>query len=113
MAGGRVPSFESEEVFHYHYCSLRQWPVDLSLKFRYQAFPRAITFFDNVRAQHKLVTEKLGVKHARAVVGWSMGAGQTYQWATSYPDFMDLCAPLCGSAKVTLESTILPFESKF
>jgi homoserine acetyltransferase len=37
------------------------------------------TFYDNVRAQHKLVTEHLGIKHARAVLGWSMGAGQTYQ----------------------------------
>jgi len=38
-----------------------------------------VTFYDNVRAQHKLVTEHLGVKHAKAVLGWSMGAGQTYQ----------------------------------
>ena len=38
-------------------------------------FPQ-VTFYDNVKAQHRLVTEKLGVKHARAVLGWSMGAGQ-------------------------------------
>jgi len=37
-----------------------------------------VTFADNVRAQKMLVTEGLGVKHARAVLGWSMGAGQTY-----------------------------------
>ena len=41
-----------------------------------------VLFYDNVRAQHELVTKKLGVKHARAVLGWSMGAGQTFQWAT-------------------------------
>ena len=41
-------------------------------------FPK-VTFYDNVRAQYKLVTEHLGIKHARAVLGWSMGAGQTYQ----------------------------------
>jgi homoserine acetyltransferase len=41
-------------------------------------FPN-VTFYDNVRAQYKLVTEHLGVKHAKAVLGWSMGAGQTYQ----------------------------------
>src|SRR5271168_2071741 len=58
-------------------------------------FPK-VTFFDNVRAQHKLVTEHLGIKHARAVIGWSMGAGQTFQWATSYPDFMDIAVPFCG-----------------
>lgn len=39
-----------------------------------------VAFYDNVRAQHKLVTEKLGVVHAFAVLGWSMGAGQTFQW---------------------------------
>jgi homoserine acetyltransferase len=36
-----------------------------------------VLFYDNVRAQHELVTKHLGIKHARAVVGWSMGAGQT------------------------------------
>ena len=38
------------------------------------------TFYDNVRAQHELVTKKLGVQHAKAVIGWSMGAGQCFQW---------------------------------
>jgi len=45
-----------------------------------------VLFYDNIRAQHELVTKKLGIKHAHAVMGWSMGAGQTYQWATQYPD---------------------------
>jgi homoserine acetyltransferase len=39
-------------------------------------FPNVL-MYDNVRAQHELVTKHLGIKHARAVVGWSMGAGQT------------------------------------
>jgi pimeloyl-ACP methyl ester carboxylesterase len=68
-------------------------------------FPK-VTFFDNVRAQHKLVTEHLGVKHARAVLGWSMGAGQTFQWATSYPDFMDIAVPFCGAAKTSLHNQV-------
>ncbi|EHK98065.1 putative Homoserine O-acetyltransferase [Glarea lozoyensis 74030] len=45
-----------------------------------------VTFFDNVSAQHKLITKHLGIEHARAVIGWSMGAGQTYQWATNTSD---------------------------
>ncbi|KAF2860233.1 homoserine acetyltransferase [Piedraia hortae CBS 480.64] len=65
-----------------------------------------ILFYDNVRAQHQLVTEKLGISHARAVLGWSMGAGQTYQWATQYPDFMDLIIPFCGSAKTSLHNQV-------
>lgn len=35
-----------------------------------------------------------------------MGAGQTYQWATQYPDFMDLIAPFCGSAKTSLHNQV-------
>ncbi|KAI9660456.1 MAG: hypothetical protein M1821_009806 [Bathelium mastoideum] len=67
--------------------SPRPWPV--------------VTFYDNVRAQHQLVTKHLGVSHARAVLGWSMGAGQTYQWATQFPEFMDLVVPFCGAAKTS------------
>lgn len=65
-----------------------------------------VTFKDNVTAQYKLVTEELGVKHARAVLGWSMGAGQTYQWLSQYPDFMDLGVPFCGSARTSLHNQV-------
>lgn len=65
-----------------------------------------VLFYDNVRAQHELVTKHLKITHARAVLGWSMGAGQTYQWATQYPDFMDLVVPFCGSAKTSLHNQV-------
>jgi homoserine acetyltransferase len=68
-------------------------------------FPE-VSFYDNVRAQHLLVTEHLGVKKARAVVGWSMGAGQTFQWATQFPGFMELCVPFCGSARTSLHNQV-------
>lgn len=68
-------------------------------------FPEVL-FYDNVRAQHALVTKHLGIVHARAVLGWSMGAGQTYQWATQYPDFMDIVVPFCGSAKTSLHNQV-------
>jgi homoserine acetyltransferase len=35
-----------------------------------------------------------------------MGAGQTYQWATQYPEFMDLVVPFCGSAKTSLHNQV-------
>lgn len=35
-----------------------------------------------------------------------MGAGQTYQWATSYPDFMDIAVPFCGAAKISLHNQV-------
>jgi homoserine acetyltransferase len=68
-------------------------------------FPKC-SFYDNVRAQHTLVTKHLGLKHVRAVLGWSMGAAQTYQWATQFPDFMDLIVPFCGSAKTSLHNQV-------
>lgn len=34
-------------------------------------FPK-VSFYDNVRAQHELVTKYLGIQHLRAVLGWSM-----------------------------------------
>jgi homoserine O-acetyltransferase len=61
-------------------------------------FPQ-VTACDNVRAQHRLVTEKFGIERIRLVTGWSMGALQTFHWGALYPDMMDLIAPFCGSAK--------------
>ncbi|MBM0744007.1 alpha/beta fold hydrolase [Phormidium sp. CLA17] len=68
-------------------------------------FPN-VTFYDNVRAQHQLVTEKFGIEKIALVVGWSMGAGQTYQWAVSYPDMVERILPFCGSAKTSLHNIV-------
>ncbi|UNI18333.1 Homoserine O-acetyltransferase [Purpureocillium takamizusanense] len=68
-------------------------------------FP-SITLRDNVTAQHQLVTKGLGVTHARCVLGWSMGAAQTYQWLTQFPDFTDLGVPFCGSARTSLHNQV-------
>ncbi|KAH0423883.1 homoserine acetyltransferase family protein [Colletotrichum camelliae] len=65
-----------------------------------------ITFYDNVRAQYELVTKELKIKHIRAVLGWSMGAAQSFQWATQYPDFTDICVPFCGAAKTALHNQV-------
>jgi homoserine O-acetyltransferase len=64
-----------------------------------------VTFHDNVGAQRRLIQE-LGVKHLRAVLGWSMGAAQTFQWATQYPDLMDICVPFCGSARTSVHNQV-------
>ncbi|ETI27191.1 hypothetical protein G647_09874 [Cladophialophora carrionii CBS 160.54] len=65
-----------------------------------------VTFYDNVKAQHRLLTEKLGVRHLRAVLGWSMGAAQTFQWATQFPDFLDIAVPFCGSARTSIHNQV-------
>lgn len=61
-------------------------------------FPE-ISTRDNVNASYRLVTEKFGIKHLKAIIGFSMGAQQAYQWAVSYPDFMDGIVAYCGTAK--------------
>jgi homoserine O-acetyltransferase/O-succinyltransferase len=61
-------------------------------------FPRT-TLYDNIRLQHMLVTEQLGIERLKLVAGWSMGGCQTFQWGAQYPDMMEALAPICGSAR--------------
>jgi homoserine O-acetyltransferase/O-succinyltransferase len=58
-------------------------------------FPR-YTYDDMVTAQHRLLTESLGVNHLRLVIGTSMGGMQTWVWGETYPDFMDALMPLAS-----------------
>ena len=57
---------------------------------------------DDVRAQHKFITEKYGIEEIALVVGGSMGAQQTYEWAVRYPDMVKRAAPIAGTAKNTV-----------
>ncbi len=57
------------------------------------------TIRDNVEAVHRLLTEELKITHLRAVVGFSMGAQQAFQWAVSYPTFADRIVATSGTAK--------------
>lgn len=61
-------------------------------------FPN-VTACDNVRLQHRLVTEKFGIERIKLVTGWSMGALQTFHWGCLYPDMVERIVPTCGSAK--------------
>ena len=63
-------------------------------------FPK-VRIGDDVRAQHKLLTEKFGITSLALVVGGSMGAQQTYEWAVRYPDMVKRAAPIAGTAKNT------------
>ncbi len=56
---------------------------------------------DDVRAQHRLVTERFGLESLALVVGGSMGAQQTYEWAVAYPTMVRRAAPLAGTARNT------------
>lgn len=61
-------------------------------------FPE-IAIRDNVNATHRLLTEELGIEHLRAVIGFSMGAQQAFQWAVSHPDMVEAAVAICGNAK--------------
>ncbi len=49
---------------------------------------------DLVTLQYRTVTEALGIKHLRAIIGLSMGGMNAWQWAERYPDFMDAIVPI-------------------
>src|SRR6266436_1765254 len=58
-------------------------------------FPR-YGYIDMVEAQYRLLTEGLGVNHARLVMGTSMGGMHTWLWGESHPEFMDALMPLAS-----------------
>jgi homoserine O-acetyltransferase len=58
-------------------------------------FPK-YNYDDMVLAQYRLVTEGLGIKHLRLVLGNSMGGMQTWIWGEKYPDFIDALVPMAS-----------------
>lgn len=59
-------------------------------------FPK-YNYDDMVNAQYKLLTEGLGVKHLRVIIGHSMGGMQTWLWGIKYPDYMDAIVPMAST----------------
>jgi len=63
-------------------------------------FPR-YTYDDMVEAQHRLLTQGLGVNHLRLVMGTSMGCMHAWVWGERYPDFVDGLVPLaCAPTQI-------------
>ena len=58
-------------------------------------FPR-YNYDDMVVAQYRLVTEGLGVRHLRLVLGNSMGGMHSWIWGVKYPEFMDVLVPMAS-----------------
>jgi homoserine O-acetyltransferase len=61
----------------------------------------ALTIGDMVEAQRRLLVERLGIGHLRAVVGISMGGFQAFEWAVRHPTFADAVVPVVGSPRPT------------
>ena len=73
-------------------------PSNTPAPFHGPRFP-VTTIRDNVEAVHRLLAEELKITHVRAVIGFSMGAQQAFQWAVSYPQFADRIVATSGTAK--------------
>jgi homoserine O-acetyltransferase len=56
---------------------------------------------DDVRAQEQFLRERFGIEELQLVVGGSMGAQQTYEWAVRFPEKVRRAAPIAGTAKNT------------
>ncbi len=59
------------------------------------AFPK-YTYDDMVHAHHRLLTEHLGVRRLRLVLGNSMGGMETWLFAQKYPEFADIAVPMAS-----------------
>jgi homoserine O-acetyltransferase len=62
------------------------------------AFP-PITIADDVIAQHRLLTEHFGVQQVELVLGWSVGALQTYEWAVRFAPMVKRMASIAGAPR--------------
>ncbi len=60
------------------------------------AFP-PIHVADDVIAQHRLLTEHFGISELQLVLGWSVGALQTYEWAVRFPQMVKRMASIAGA----------------
>jgi homoserine O-acetyltransferase/O-succinyltransferase len=67
-------------------------PTASGLKMKFPQY----NYRDMIQAQHKLVTEALGIRRLLSVAGISMGASHAVQYAVSHPDFMDSIIPIVG-----------------
>jgi homoserine O-acetyltransferase/O-succinyltransferase len=57
------------------------------------------TIQDNVRAQHRLLSERFDIQRIELVIGGSMGAFQAFQWALDHPDLVARIMPCCGASR--------------
>jgi homoserine O-acetyltransferase/O-succinyltransferase len=63
-------------------------------------FPK-VRIGDDVVAQERLLRERFGIERLALVVGGSMGAQQTYEWAVRFPEKVERAAPIAGTAQNT------------
>ncbi len=68
-------------------------------------FP-AFSHVDNVTAQHRLITQHLGIDRLALAYGWSMGAQQVLHWGALFPDAVARIFAVCGTAKTSVHNQV-------
>jgi homoserine O-acetyltransferase len=53
-------------------------------------------YADMVDAQYRLLSEGLGLRHVRLIIGNSMGGMQAWLWGERHPDYMDALVPMAA-----------------
>lgn len=81
-------------------------PHAMPAPFNAARFPH-ITIADDVRAQHQLINDVFGISKLQLVLGGSMGAQQTFEWAVRFPDVVKRAAPIAGMAQCTSHNKLL------
>jgi len=70
------------------------------------AFPR-FNIRDMVNAEYRMLTECLGIKKLVAVAGSSMGGIESFQWAVSFPAFMEAVIPGTPMARANRQGNFI------
>ena len=65
-----------------------------------------VTPYDNVIAQHRLLTEHFAVTRVALAIGYSMSGQQAYHWGALYPEFVSRICAVCGSAKTSAHNWV-------
>lgn len=68
-------------------------------------FPK-LSIGDDVRAQHRLLTDHFGIERLALVVGGSMGGQQVYEWAVRYPQMVERAAPIAATARISPQQQV-------
>ncbi|MCH2279026.1 MAG: alpha/beta fold hydrolase [Vicinamibacterales bacterium] len=65
-----------------------------------------VTAYDNVRAQHQLLVEHLGVTRIQLAIGFSMSGQQAFHWGAHYPNLVERVCSICGSARTATHNWV-------
>jgi homoserine O-acetyltransferase len=75
-------------------------PSNTAPPYQGTSFP-LVTAYDNVVAQHRLLTEQFGITGVELAMGFSMSGQQAYHWGALYPDLVKRICSICGTAKTS------------